>query len=475
MDSNYLNRKRRTTTNSKYNNDSNYFDMINLNNIKLGRKRGKNESINQSSNLNNIHQTKQPIKGLKDKPKINTKKDLSDDDSVTFENKYQSIKQNKTKQESNIQSNSLPTQANITNSLRSHDKFITLPNKILMEISNTTDQTSIYHMSERPSGITQIFLYKPFLSLPDLSNYITDLIEVRIASEYITSFNPILKSGRIFGSDIYTSNSDPLLILIHSGFLYADIYQPSYEGIALYFRISKNRISYNASTRYGIKSNKTSSFQGHSIKPEGFSVLTSLGTEENIFQYAAKMPLNTEIVSYPLKYNIAKIKNEDFAYSLTTTPITFNLSFEPSYKYSLSAIIDKSHDNTNEYLSYLLKSKVLYVETNTKRYEIARHQCLSRNTQTDKTINELEKKSMVNNIDDFIFEKYEKFKFSEVNDPYEKGNAFMLSNKVPLTSEYVKELYSILDWSDLKWGGDYIDVRGIKVDKIKTFKFYDLR
>ena len=456
---NYLNRKRRQTTlNSKYTNDSNYFNINNINNVKLGRKRG---SCNNISNVNTKGRgVKSNVTASKTRTQASNlrKNSIQDDDSIIY-SKQAPVSKVKSFQR-------------LDNSIiRQTEKVISFPDKKIVELYNSTDQTSIYYLKERPSDITQIYLYKPYTPLPDLSNYISDMIEVRISSEYLNLSNRVFKNGKLYGSDIYTSNSDPVLILIHSGFLLLDENEvKEYEGVSLYFRVSKNRSSYNALTKFNIKSNKNSTFQGHSIKPEGFTILTSLGSEDNLLQYASKMPLNTETNKSHITYNPNRVKKEDNIYSLNNTPIRFNLSFEPSYQYSLSAIIDKSHDDKSEYLSFQLRNKVLYIETQSKRYEIYQIQ-IKDYTKANK---EEEKMIQTEYTDDeLIFEKYEKYILSEVKDPVSKDNKFMLNNKVPLISSTV--LFKMIDWHEFKWGYDSLSIRDVTIEGLRAFKLYSIK
>jgi hypothetical protein len=71
------------------------------------------------------------------------------------------------------------------------------------------------HFQYLQSHAKQRFLYRPNLPLPNLSDYMSEVIEVRIYSEYLTTFNKAYKKRHFFGSDIYTSDSDAVCILQH--------------------------------------------------------------------------------------------------------------------------------------------------------------------------------------------------------------------------------------------------------------------
>ena len=91
------------------------------------------------------------------------------------------------------------------------------------------------------------FLYKPFYSLPDLTPYIGEIIVVRVASEFLSSLNKAYVENRIWGSDIYTSDSDMVCVLQHSGIYNINDYTPTeIAGVSIYLRVSKGRAAYNS-------------------------------------------------------------------------------------------------------------------------------------------------------------------------------------------------------------------------------------
>ena len=229
------------------------------------------------------------------------------------------------------------------------------------------------------------FLYMPYYPLPDLSHLIGELIEFRISAEFLSQSNKAFIERRIWGSDIYTSDSDPVCILQHSGyFQIKDLPPTNIKGVSLYLRVSKGRSTYNSSFKNGIKSKKLSSYQGHSIKPENYSSLYSYGKESELLEMASKMPYLSE---YERK-KPTPLKLADNMY-YTEFNMIFNLSYEMWLAYSLPAICDKGRDY-KDFTSWKLKDKVLYIETIDKRYEIALN-------ITDRT------------NDDYLFEEFETY------------------------------------------------------------------
>lgn len=106
----------------------------------------------------------------------------------------------------------------------------------------------IYQQVSKNFGfVKQRFLYKPFIPLPDLKDFIGEIIEYRIYSPYLTKFNKAYINRHFFGTEIYTSDSDPVCILQHVNFYKVTEEEPlDFEGISVYFRVAKGRNNYPA-------------------------------------------------------------------------------------------------------------------------------------------------------------------------------------------------------------------------------------
>lgn len=218
----------------------------------------------------------------------------------------------------------------------------------------------------------------------------------------------------------------------------------------MFLRISKGRSTYNSSFKNGIKSKKLNNYQGHSIKPENYSLLKNLGNKNELIELASKMPLISE---YERKKQTPKKLNEQIAYR--DYNLVFNLSNEVWMAYSLSAICDTGRE-LKDYTSFLLKESVLYIETNNKRYEISRN------------VSDLTN-------DDYLFEEFESFKLSEVLSPFQKDNDFMENNEIPLKNEFLDVIFPRLDWHEFEWGENTLKIKTMEIHNIKAFNFYSIK
>lgn len=328
-----------------------------------------------------------------------------------------------------------------TNKIRGKQKY---QNKSSHNITN--DSSSSYYKNAK-----EHFLYMPYYPLPDLSDLVGELIEFRIASEFLSQSNKAFIERRIWGSDIYTSDSDPVCILQHSGYFeIKDLPPTDIKGLSLFLRVSKGRSTYNGSFKNEIKSKKLTNYQGHSIKPENFTSLHSLGTYNELLEMASKMPCLSEYErKKPLPIHLA----DNMYY--TEFNMVFNLSYEMWLAYSLPAICDKGQCY-KDYTSWKLKYKVLYIETADKRYEIS--------------LNVAD-----HNNDDYLFDEFETFNICEVRDPIVKDNDFMLENKIPLSEENVHPMYNKVDWYEFVWSDTALKVRDVLIEGIKCFNYYNTK
>lgn len=98
-------------------------------------------------------------------------------------------------------------------------------------------------------------IYRPGASLPDLNAYKGEIIEVRIASRYLTSRNSQVDTRQIWGSDIYTDDSDVLAILVHTGEYIVHAWVPKdYSGVSVLLRVLPSQSRYSSTDRHQLRS-----------------------------------------------------------------------------------------------------------------------------------------------------------------------------------------------------------------------------
>ena len=85
---------------------------------------------------------------------------------------------------------------------------------------------------------------------------------MRVASEYMCKSNKAYRIGNLWGSDIYTSNSDIVCILQHTALFTIKEFAPTnMEGVSVCLRVTKGRNSYPSTYRNQIRSKKSGPFE----------------------------------------------------------------------------------------------------------------------------------------------------------------------------------------------------------------------
>ena len=305
---------------------------------------------------------------------------------------------------------------------------------------------SVDYPTETPTmGNSEKFLYKPGVPWPDLTPYLQQLIEIRVAREYITPRNKQLVARNLWGNDVYTSDSDIVAVIHHMGLI--NVWQEigsNYEGIAVYTRVTKGRANYASNIRNRIRSKKYSNYEGYSIKPEKVVFLNSLGKIEELIEMAEKMPTDYPKTRAKPNLNIKSLR------IIPGTLIVYDLSFEPAYPYSLENFGDKGW-NEADFLSTRLKQFVVFLETHTQRFEL----------------------SLVNDSqDDQIFEHQDKYRWAQVNEPLLlKDSDFFKDKRVPLDENYINVIHKSLDWHDIEWSSTSVFIMKEEFGPLHCFKY----
>jgi hypothetical protein len=296
--------------------------------------------------------------------------------------------------------------------------------------------------------IVQKFLYNPGFPWPDLSGYMAHMVEIRVAKEFLSFGNKEVSNCRLWGTDVYTSDSDIVAVIQHTGLI--DIAQQmpeQYEGVAVYIRISKGRSNYVSTLKNHVRSKRCVNYEGHSIKPDKVMYLASLGTQEELREMASRMPTDFH------RQRVKPVLNMKKRSLIPGVSAVTSLSFEEWSLYSLDFIGEKG-DNPAR-LAVRLRSEVLYLETETERYELCRYEDSSKEAKSQ-----------------------DKFRWSSLKPPLlTKDSNFMSANRSPLDQAWVRPLHkgnshTACEWSDIAWGSQYVVIKGVSYGPMKCVKFY---
>jgi hypothetical protein len=335
-------------------------------------------------------------------------------------------------------------------------------------------------------------LYSPshFLSTElALSPHQDQDLHVYIFPEHLTSNNIALKNEEIWGSNPYSTESDAVCILQHSG-LYDVLTSIPPDGLValkLVLRIHPGVSDLQGTERHGIRSKNGSSTNSVCLSALQFHILRE--STETIEQFR-KTPLygpprpdrpplvkfvlsssshpshtSTSAVSSTIppsssstsstpvnvvnpkrnprrakRYLAEEIDNRVSIDVLPDTILQFNLSNELAFQYNLNLICDRGIE-PSQWTSHRLRNAVLMLETLCDRFELSWEQEAHPHTATNA--------------------QFDTYRFTLVNSPFTKTRTWHASKQVPLESPgHSKPLHSGLDWSQLVWGPSTLTILG---------------
>ena len=303
------------------------------------------------------------------------------------------------------------------------------------------------HRSYNNFNISEEFLYSPDIELTDLQSYIGHYIEIKIEKTFLTLDNKNVVNGKIWGTDMYTSNSDPVAVVFHSNhFSSIDIQKRHFEFLGVIMQVSKHKKNYNGSERNGVTSKKltlNSSDSLFNIKPVSTKFFNNVKFE-SIYKLACKMPIAPR---RRLKMAPKRIKHNN---NKRFDDLIFDITNELAFKYEFVNIYDKSSDPKN-YLSHLLTEYFMIIESEDQQKYIL---YLIKNEQLE------------------FLERELVFGFGKAKDPYSFDNHFINQNKANLES-FMDVLYNDIMWSEIVWGSKLIQIKDFSLQSPKCFKFYE--
>ncbi|CAG8554003.1 7750_t:CDS:2, partial [Acaulospora colombiana] len=208
-------------------------------------------------------------------------------------------------------------------------------------------------------------IYNPKEILPPLEFHENGLLEVWIPSKYLTWENMKVRNRFLWGTDVYTDDSDIVAVLIHTG-LYNppppkskwSSNQPDHD-LCVTIRVLPKLVQYTATIRNKYQSRSWGNHHGVSYKIEkvgemknGEAVGRSVGKgrKERLRKF----------------HQMRKRAFEDAEYSQNDESIlVFNNEGDPCFKYNPLMMAN------DEEIKKSLRKEVMYLENDDERYEIS--------------------------------------------------------------------------------------------------------
>ncbi|KAG0222713.1 hypothetical protein BGX31_008909 [Mortierella sp. GBA43] len=305
-------------------------------------------------------------------------------------------------------------------------------------------------MDGRPELFLGYFRYEPALLLPNMEGKENSLLEVRIASPYLTYDNVKVKRRELWGTEIYTDDSDVVARLYippigeHNGDqdpIQPDSQQHNFAAhplkhvcpnfdLAVTLRVMPKLVKYQGSIRNRIKSRTwNNGHDGQSLRIESIQKLCS-GEALNRGRSQSKRRMkeyNQErlrVLSNIHDETTESLQNER---AMRTATFEFTHQGDPCFKYSPELVMDRHDGLSRKWTSWRLKKEVLILENDEERYEIS----LQHQAGTDAR-------------------RFDQYRFAVIS-PRTSLSSWSKAT-YPLDPAGLTEvLYEDLDWQDFEW------------------------
>ncbi|XP_047973896.1 uncharacterized protein LOC125216268 isoform X2 [Salvia hispanica] len=286
-------------------------------------------------------------------------------------------------------------------------------------------------------------------------------LEICIPAEHVAATNRQVKCGQLWGTDVYTVDSDLVAVLMHTGYCRPTASPPSSttQELRATITVLPPQDSYISSLRNNVRSRAWGAAIGCSyrverccfVKKEDVIVdlkpcLTQSSTVEPT---CIPVTLERKMTTRAAASNA--LRQQKFVREVTTL---FNFCMEPWLKYSMSAVADKGPKKSHFTSARLKKGEVLYVETHYCRYELCFNQEKVVKTGTASETG----RAQINNAHSINGERsavdgentvVDVFRWSRVKRPLPQTS--MQSIGIPLPLEHVEVMDDNIEWDDITW------------------------
>mmetsp|Transcript_47635 Transcript_47635/g.117950 ORF Transcript_47635/g.117950 Transcript_47635/m.117950 type:complete len:319 (+) Transcript_47635:41-997(+) len=278
-------------------------------------------------------------------------------------------------------------------------------------------------------GGNSVTVYQPNVVIPQLSKKMNALIEVLLPAKYLGVETKQVKMQQLWGTDLYTDDSDLVAVLVHTGHI--KIKGQAKHTLLVSLRICPNQPTFTGSERNGITSREW----------RGAHPGVSFKVERCLQHASAELPppelsmLRPGAATRQIPGSLCPLPpgpGQSFGVQPSACVVVFNLANDPCLKYSLALVADQSTE-PERWTSNRLRRETLYLESRHRRFEIAQS-----GTQ----------------------DGYDQYTMSEVLRPQLMDRKAMEASGVPLPAELVRRMHEMVDWEEFVWGPCFLRVRG---------------
>eukprot|EP00127_Corallochytrium_limacisporum_P002093 Clim_evm3s104 gene=Clim_evmTU3s104 len=298
-------------------------------------------------------------------------------------------------------------------------------------------------LPQLPKETLKPWTYSPGELLPDLTDHIGQVLEVRVPAKYLTAHHDRVVERQVWGQEIYTDDSDIIAVLAHSGFFILGE-EPPVDDLVVKLNILPPKKVYQASAKRGYRSRRWAEHDGCSI-----SVKTVYPIKLNSIETKEKELIFARRDRNKRRKQLAKRrgKNMEFGEFLHHVTINFNNSNDPSLKYLTQIIADRG-TSMKEWTAYRFRKEVLYLESTQVRYELSMKSYGGNDSK----------------------DQYVKYRWAADLDPQKHDLAWLSEATIPMKDgTEVEVLEDDLEWSSIIWTPDSVIIRGKEYFLVRCF------
>lgn len=305
-------------------------------------------------------------------------------------------------------------------------------------------------------------------------NYPT--LEIRIPAEYVTSSNRQVRGAQLWGTDIYTNDSDLFAVLMHTGYCRPTSSPPdAIQELRATVRVLPPQECYTSTLRNNVRSRAWGAGIGCSFRVERCCIVKrgggTIDLEPRLTHISALeptlAPVSAERTMTTRSAASNALRQQRFVREVS---IQFNLCNEPWLKYSISVVADKGLKKPLYTSARLKKGEVLYLETHSKRYELCyvgeKSVCNGTGIASNQASESEQDKrqhhsSHVQNGDRNLADReniVDVFRLSRCKKILPEE--MMISSGIPLRAEDLEVIEDNLEWEDLQWSQTGVLVSG---------------
>ncbi|GAU28466.1 hypothetical protein TSUD_294690 [Trifolium subterraneum] len=298
-------------------------------------------------------------------------------------------------------------------------------------------------------------------------------LEIRIPAVNVTAANHQVRGGQLWGTDVYTYDSDLVAVLMHTGYCRPTTSPPptAIQELRTCIRVLPPQDSYISTLRNNVRSRAWGAAIGCSYRVERCCIVKKGGGTidlepclthtSTIEPSLAPMAVERTITTRAAASNTSR--KQRFIREVT---IQYNLCNEPWIKYSISIVADKGLKRPLYTSARLKKGEVLYLETHSCRYELCfAGEKIVKAIPATQLHDPDKEKSQNHHLHSANGDKSDSdtilidvFRWSRCKKPLPQ--TLMRTVGIPLPLEHVEVIEENIDWEDVQWSQTGVWIAG---------------